>query len=240
MIDQAYLEPEPLLNRSAAPLDRTWIKGGPEWIYTDWYTIDAETDNPVANQPNVRMGTDSAKIMDRMLQKVLEDRFALRIHREIEQVPMYSLTVAKGGLRLKPTEDGGCIPHEPGTPMQPSPGGTPWCMTAIRLTEPDWVIDGAGRSMTQIAQAISNAMHTHVFDKTGIDGKFTFHLQFAHDDTTPGFFPEDMKSRSSPPSDVPAGPSIFAALDGVGLKLEHVKGPSASVVVDHVERPSEN
>ncbi len=73
-----------------------------------------------------------------------------------------------------------------------------------------------------------------VIDKTGIPGMFTFHVEFAFDDSTPGLRPA--------PSDEPGGgPSIFTAVqEQLGLKLEPTKGPGDFLVIDSVERPSEN
>jgi uncharacterized protein (TIGR03435 family) len=77
-----------------------------------------------------------------MLQSVLEDRFQLKIHRETEEVPMYNLTLAKGGLKLKPMEPGGCVEHDPGkgafTYELFPPGKKPMCTTWLHMNGPDW------------------------------------------------------------------------------------------------------
>ena len=246
MIHLAYIETarDPLLNRSSGPLDRAWMKGGPEWAYSDWYTVEAETNDPVARATDSGLRSDAGRTMGLMLQRVLEDRFQLKIHRGTEDAPMYSLTVAKGGLKMKPMESGGCIPREPGAGIRTDemfpPGKTPLCVNWTHMNAPDWAIDGAGQSLSQLAAALSNTLSTHVFDKTGVGDLFTYHLVFAHDETTPGDFPPEMLSRWFPPSDVPSGPSVFAVLDRLGLKLEPVKGPRQYVVIDRVEHPSEN
>jgi len=54
-----------------------------------------------------------------MLGALLEERFQLKTHREQEQIPMYALTVATGGLKLKPMDDGGCITFDPANPPPP-------------------------------------------------------------------------------------------------------------------------
>jgi uncharacterized protein (TIGR03435 family) len=66
-----------------------------------------------------------------------------------------------------------------------------------------------------------------VIDKTGITEKFDFHLEFAPDDAEPSDEPD-------------AAPSIFSALGQLGLKLDPAKGPRDFLVIDRVERPSEN
>ena len=245
-IHLAYIETprDPLLNRSSGPLDRAWMKGGPEWAYSDWYTVDAETNDPVARETSTGLRGEAGRVMGQMLQRVLEDRFQLKIHRGTEEVPMYSLTVAKGGLKMKPMEPRGCIPRDPGAGVRTSemfpPGKTPLCINWTHTNGPDWAIDGAGQSLDHLAAALSSTIGRHVFDKTGVGDLFTYHLAFAHEEATPGDFPPEFITSMFPPSDVPSGPSIFAVLDRLGLKLEPVKGPRQFVVIDRVERPSEN
>lgn len=71
-----------------------------------------------------------------------------------------------------------------------------------------------------------------VVDKTGVTGKFDFHLEFAADQATPGLVAE---------AGDPGGPSIFTAVqEQLGLKLEPTKGPGEFLVIEHVEKPSEN
>ena len=72
-------------------------------------------------------------------------------------------------------------------------------------------------------------------DKTGLAGKFDFHVSFA---------PEDSRlvipHKAATPTDAPVGPSIFTAIEELGLKLEAAKGPGTFLVIDSIERPSEN
>src|SRR5579862_614480 len=65
------------------------IEGGPSWIHSDRWEIQATAEG----QPSREM------MFGPMLQKLLEDRFALKLHRETRQVPIYALKVAKGGLK---------------------------------------------------------------------------------------------------------------------------------------------
>ena len=74
------------------------VRGGPDWVRTARYTIEAITD-PAANAET--MSTTR-------LRSLLERRFQLMAHVEVEQIPAYTLTVAKGGLKMQPMEPGGC------------------------------------------------------------------------------------------------------------------------------------
>jgi bla regulator protein BlaR1 len=246
MIRLAYLGVfgDGLLNYNAMPDDTKWLRNAPAWVNSDWYTVDAETDDPVANGPTGTGQRDAEKVMEQMLQLVLEDRFQLKMHRDTEEVPMYNLTVAKGGLKVKPMEAGGCFEHDPTKGVMTGemfpPGQKPMCTIWLHMNGPDWALDAAGQKPGNLVGMLGNALNRHVFDKTGVTDLFIFHLQFAHDETTPGNFPPEMQDRLFPPSDVPSGASIFTVLEGIGLKLEPTKGPQGYIVVDHVERPSEN
>jgi uncharacterized protein (TIGR03435 family) len=182
-----------------------------------------------------------------MLRLLLEGRFQLKTHHETEEVPMYSLTVTKAGLKMKPMEEGGCAPFDPAKnrPRDTPPGDKPWCLQGIGFADPrnmlsDWTINGAGQPLSNLAGALSIVLGQHVFDKTGISGVFSYSVRFAHDDTTPGEFPPGLSS-ASPQADVPAGPSVFTVLEQqLGLKLVAEKGPREYLVIDSIQRPSEN
>jgi uncharacterized protein (TIGR03435 family) len=236
----------PLLHNPIGPPlgDQPQIKGGPSWIRSDRYTIDAETKDPVANSPAAAGPTPVRPLlMGAMFLALLEDRFQLKTHRETEEVPMYSLTVAPGGLKMQPMEEGGCIPHDPSKGLLTSEmfplGQTPLCVQWNHTVEADWKIDGAGQKMSNLAAALSQIMDRYVLDKTGLAESYTYHLRFAHDDATPGNFPPDLP----PPftqTDLPPGPSVFTALEQLGLKLVKDKGPRENLVIDSVQRPSPN
>ncbi len=122
-----------------------------------------------------------------------------------------------------------------------SPAGkTPPCMIVLHTNGPDWALDAAGQTPGNLIGMLAKALNRHVFDKTGITELYTFHLRFAHDDSTPGNLPPAVMERMFPHTDVPSGPSIFTALERVGLKLEPTRGPRGRYVIDHIERPSEN
>jgi uncharacterized protein (TIGR03435 family) len=73
-------------------------------------------------------------------------------------------------------------------------------------------------------------------DKTGIPGKFDFHLNFALEDPSRILIPD----KAAAPLDGAVGPSIFTAIEDLGLKLEATKGPGTFLVIDSIERPTEN
>ena len=255
MMQLAYLglfgDGDGLLNYLPSIGDENWLSKAPRWVTSDLYTVEGTTADPAAKAPAASGQRDADKLLERMLQTALEDRFQLKLHQETKEAPMYNLTVAKGGLRLKPMEPGGCTAPDPaqGTPAPrgifmtgewSQSGKTPPCMIVLHTAGPDWGLDAGGQTPGNLTGMLSKALNRHVFDKTGITNLYTFHLRFAHDESTPGNLSQAMIQSMFRRTDLPSGPSIFTALEGLGLKLESTKGPQGHYVIDHIERPSEN
>ena len=90
--------------------------------------------------------------------------------------------------------------------------------------------------MAEFVRVLSMELGRTVTDQTGFSGVFDINLDFLPDDTTPGL-------PAPPPGAIPAGiasPSIFTAIQQLGLRLESTKGPVEVLVIDHVGRPSSN
>jgi len=206
------------------------ILGGPAWVDSDLYDIEAKAENNPSRE--VMSGP--------MLQALLEERFKLRIHRQTKEVPVYDLTVGKTGPKLQAFKEGSCVSNDPekppaATPGQPRP--TLCGSYSIGLKGANLTLDVHRRTMTEFSRQLH--LDRPVIDKTGIMGLFDFHLEFASDGTTAGFFPPGFQVPV--PSDSPSGPSIFTAVqEQLGLKLEPAKGPGEFLVIESVERPSEN
>jgi len=209
------------------------VEGGPSWINSERYTIDAETDSNASD--SVMRGP--------MLQAVLEDRFKLKLHRETREVPIYELTVAKSGFKLQPAKDGSCtprIPREPGQPppRSPGPGQPPLCgQGPMKRTGSSWSVDLRSMTLDEFAKWLDFGLDRLVFDKTTVTGKYDFHLEFSADESTPGFLLGGTEGGDTPD---PMYGSIFTMVQRLGLKLVPAKGPGNFLVIDSVERPSPN
>lgn len=206
------------------------LKGSPAWVNRDRYTIEAKAE-----------GAQSREMMSGpMMQGLLEDRSQLKIHRDSREIPVYELTVDKGGARLTPSRDGSCIVIRPGHPP-PGPG------------EPFPHICGGffrddlnGSTLANLCTQFSVMMDRDVIDKTGITGVFDIHL----DSFWENFLPRPPADSAAGPNNPPAPQArpdpadVFAAaqisLEKLGLKLEPAKASAEFLVIDHVERPSEN
>jgi uncharacterized protein (TIGR03435 family) len=175
-----------------------------------------------------------------MMQVLLEDRFKLKMHRETREVPVYELTVDKGGPRLKPKQEGSCIvvdhDHPPPGPGERFP----------RICGGFFGDDLNGSTMANLCRQFSVMMDRDVIDKTGITGLFDIHLESYWENAQLGAFAEPLTALNNPP--VPPIPpdraAVFAAgriaVKKLGLKLEPAKGSGEFLVIDSVEKPSEN
>ncbi len=227
------------------PRSRVVIEGGPAWIQSARYQVDAKPEG-AQNQGMMR---------GPMMQTLLEERFKLKIHHESRSVPAYALTVAKGGPKLHSFAEGSCTPIDwklleqfPPAPFPELPAGQSYCggvdpdgrrWVGARSTMngPNVVVDARALTIDEfIKQALSRGVDRPVINQTGITGRFDYHLEFAPEESTGG----GREGAAGAATDL-AGPSIFSALQQeLGLKLEGAKGMGDFLVIDRVERPSGN
>jgi uncharacterized protein (TIGR03435 family) len=217
------------------------ISGGPAWIDSTRYTIEAKA---VADPPSDI--APSGILQGPMMQALLEDRFKLKVHRETRQVPVYALTVLKSGLKLHAFQAGSCTPRNPGADMALplEPGQKPYCdspaaggpgLYGLRVQPPQMILNLAATSLTQFARFLR--LDRTVLDRTGVTGLFDFRLEYAFDSISAAGF----LASTAAPADAGDTPSIFTAIqEQLGLKLEPTNGPSEFLNIHSVERPSEN
>lgn len=227
------------------------VEGGPGWINSERYQVDAKAESPQSQ----------GMMHGPMLQTLLEERFKLKIRRETREVPAYALTVAKGGPKLHPFKEGSCTPLDPKFleqfPPQPFPDlppgqeycggidpedGKRWVMASGTMKGPIEILYARALSIDDfIKMSLSRRVGRPVFDKTGLTGRFDYHLEFEPDETMPGFHDGELSGSAGAALPDPAGPSIFTALQQqLGLKLEPAKGSAEFLVIDSIERASEN
>jgi uncharacterized protein (TIGR03435 family) len=206
-----------LLQYDAYGIPEVQIQGGPAWLSSDRFDIEAKVDDATAEKMG-KLSRDERNNLDRQLiQQLLADRFKLVVHWETKQLPVYALVVAKNGPKLEKSKDAN------GTSISSSNGK----MTAKGVT-----MEGLAQRLTSMT---SRELGRFVIDKTGIEGRY---------DLTLAWSPEDRSAamvNTSADNGAPPGPSIFTELqEQLGLKLESTKGPVETLVIDHVEQPSEN
>jgi uncharacterized protein (TIGR03435 family) len=176
------------------------IVGGPEWLSKDRYDVSGIPD--VAGVPNLRQ-------TQVMYQKLLAERFHLVFHREMRAMPIYALTVARGGPLMKVAD-----PREELNAGN-SGGGGQRTLKFSNMSMPDFALN------------MNFYEDRPVIDQTSLAARYDFTLRWTDDLSSEG--------------DAGAPPSIFTAIrEQLGLKMDALKGLAEVLVVDRVERPSEN
>lgn len=227
-----------LLIQNAYTVQPFQIVGAPAWIDGERFQIEARSAGNVG-RPQLFL----------MLQSLLEDRFQLRIHREMREQPVFALVAAKKGFKLPHPVDGACETPPPDAPpdwaggrMAPpgqGPAGLPRCGSLrVGLAASGAVIQGGKIAMPELVRVLAMVMGRAVVDRTGYGEPFDVKLEFLPDQATAALPPPPPGSAAALDSRFP---SILTALqEQLGLRLESSRGPVDVIVVDRVERPSPN
>jgi uncharacterized protein (TIGR03435 family) len=191
---------------------RDRIMGMPEWALMENYNVDAKvSDADVAAWQKPGLQTP---MLRSMLQAMLADRCKAVVHRATKETAVYSLVVGKGGPKFKESVPGARIPAG-----KPLPGG------AVTSFDGTKEMNFYNAEMGSVVAYLSVVSGRPVLDKTGLTGRYD--LEFRR----PGMGGPDDES----------GASVFAVVqDELGLKLEPGKGEVETLVIDRLERPSEN
>jgi uncharacterized protein (TIGR03435 family) len=187
------------------------ITGAPSWVESEQFDIQGTPDP--AGMPNLKQ-------IQTMVQKLLADRYKLTFHRDKKELSVFALTVAKTGQKL--------------TPSTGDPNGAPG-MGFGGLG----MMFGRNANLGDFCATMqSTVLDRPVVDQTGLTGRYDFQLKWTADDSQ---FP-GLKGQLPPPKeDAEAQPDLFTAIQQqMGLKLEATKAPVGVIVIDHVEKPSEN
>jgi bla regulator protein blaR1 len=218
-----------LLIQNAYGVNAFQIVGGPDWMNSSGYDIEAKAaGNPTRSQIWL------------MLRSLLEDRFKLKIHRETKLMPIYSLTIARGGPKLPKSVEEDCTDPAPVQGQRPpAPCGR---ITVAFETAAGLDIEGRQVTIAELTRALSAIFQRNVIDQTQLSGRFDVKLKFAYEpDVTVGIGNPWRQGNSGQPEDPGMNPPIAAALrQQLGLSLEPSKGPVEVLIVDQAERPSAN
>jgi len=186
------------------PSDR--VSGLPGSLKDQRFDIDAKVvPSDGSKPPETTASQDQAKLI-----LLLVDRFQLKVHIEPKVMPTYDLVVAKGGPKVKLSQD--------------ELKDSTWNINGENTSK---VLTGKGAAMGDLASALTDEVHRKVIDKTGLTGHADITLKWS----------DDVAAEAGGPNVI----SIFTALeDQLGLKLQPSKGSVDTLVIDHVEMPSEN
>lgn len=175
----------------------------PDWVSTEFFDIDGVPD--VEGEPNLVQ-------YQYLLQRLLADRFGLRMHNAKRELPDYSLRVMPGGIKFaKTTWTKDNLPHQGG-----HNGADGQTMTFTNSSMADFLLLG-----------MQHVVDRPVVDETGLTGRYYFALHW---------LPDQMKANEGD-----AAPGLFTALrEQLGLELKATKGPVDVLVVDTVQKPGAN
>ena len=244
--------PLQVIVRDAFSVQEDRIIGLPGWAKTNRYDIQAKV------APEDAPKLEKLKMDQRasMLVPVLEERFSLKYHHEMRELPSYALVVARGGPKLKVSVD----TDRPADFKAPVPGddskaGGPGGGAKVGESGPNpsrghmvhmmgpGRIDAHGSDLQILARILSQQLGRTVVDKTGLTGNYDYALNWTPD-TSPPPMPGGGPEGGPPHNDIGnigVGPSVFTALqEQLGLKLESEKGKVDVIVIDHIDPPSEN
>ncbi len=232
LIRRAYLHFAEGRPHNHLEVDAVAVTGGPNWVRSQGYKIEAVAEG----HPSVAM------MAGPMLQRLLEDRFKLKIHKETRESPVYALTLGKDTSKLKPFQDGSCVsvPDVPFNERPAPPPGQRYCVSNVSAgIKPS--VDADGATLEQLARLLNLLVDRHVIDETGVSGRFDIHLTFARDQALAKLPPLSPSPSAPGVASEPGDPTIFTAVqEQLGLKLVPAKRLVEILVIDSVERPSEN
>ncbi len=192
-----------------------YVSGGPSWFANDRYDVNATVNDSLAEAMKKMETKERYAQLRAMVRELLKDRFKLQVNVQTKELPIYALVVANGGPKLKPS-----APSSAGDTPAPAKWTSSALNGAMKVTAANATPgDLVGDLMVQ------PSIGRQVLDETGLMGRYDFTLEWA----------------ITPDTSNPSGPDIFTALqEQLGLKLESKKGLVQILVVEHVERPSEN
>jgi uncharacterized protein (TIGR03435 family) len=212
------------------------VSGGPGWVDSERYNIEAKEPDSLAEELPKLPPDQRGERLRLMVQSLLADRFKLTLRHESKEYPVYALVVAKNGPKLQQARPGDTYPKGMKGPDGVGHAGM-MSMGPGQLT-------GQGLPMESLARLLSQALGRTVMDQTGLKGNYDFTLQWTPEQAGTMMLKAPEGGNPGPESAPPpesSGPSIFTAIqEQLGLKLESTKGPVDILVIDHVEKPSEN
>ena len=217
-----------MLIQSAYDVRGFLISGGPAWLDTQGYDIEARGADMGITDDDLRKMTEEQRqpFMNLLRQRVrtlLMERFQLKVHWETKELPVYALVVSKNGPKVQPAKSD-----------NPAQG------LSVRGDAGQMTITGNSMSMASLVHALADSVGRPVLDKTELKGNYDFKMTYAPDPMQQPAKPKDGGPDRPAPADAD-GPSLFTALqEQLGLKLVAQTDPVDVLVIDHVEQPSEN
>lgn len=205
------------------------VSGGPGWIASERFDVEAKVENSQAQQMRKLPSTLAQAQMRLLVQSLLADRFKLSVSRNKKELPVYVLLVAKGGPTLKEVPPSGDdSSYSP--PLAPGE----YRMITGRVS----TLTANASTITTLVKVLSRRLGRQIVDQTGLKATYDFTLQWTSEMADGGPLPVAAGSASSMDT---SGVSIFTAIqEQLGLRLKSTKGPVDTLTIDHIEEPTSN
>ena len=226
------------------------IAGGPSWIESERFDIDAKVEDSQAQQLQKLQRQEQQAQQALMLRSLLADRFKLQVTRSTKEGTVLELVVAKGGTKLKevpapPDPQAGQQAPPPGPPPPERGGGPPAPPpgAAMMMMGSNGLVTArmSAATIPMLMSLLSAQLGQQIVDKTGLPGHYDITLQFSTQGLGGGMFLGPAMMGGTDSSADNGGASLFTALqEQLGLKLESTKGPVDTLTIDHIEEPTEN
>jgi uncharacterized protein (TIGR03435 family) len=245
---------------STTPIPPIQIIGGPSWIDSDRWDIDAKF--------NCSGGALSSEQLQQMVTSMLEDRFKLKAHKETREGQVYSLVVAKDPAKIKLSDDQTPVPQQVGAPIRAcstvpeapvrtappappalatgqrgdpfdrnNPAPVPRGFLGFSFSLSEIILRGSAIPIARMVGTLQRYFASPIIDKTNLTGLFDFTIRFNHDGLV-NF--DGMPFSMSPIEAADPVPTLFTAIQDLGLKLEPTKGPVEVLIIDSVQKPTPN
>ena len=209
-------------------IQHSWlIQGAPSWLDTEAFDVQAKAGSAVDRELRALSPDQGAATKRRMLQALLADRFKLTTHRETKNLPVYALVVATNGPKLQEAK--------PGTYPEDGKGH------AGRILMGPGQLTGQGLPMAVLVDFLSQWLGRTVLDQTGLKGNYDFTLKWTAEPGQGTMVGGPVNGNPGPEGGPPTqSPLLTAIQEELGLKLESTKGPMEVLVIDHIEKATEN
>jgi uncharacterized protein (TIGR03435 family) len=191
-------------------LPKSQIVGGPGWLDSAMYDINAKSSPEVDARLKGMPDGDAAQQKRLMVRELLKERFSLTTHEETRVLPVYNLVLAKGGAKFQPSDHSG---------------------TTIDAGRSRIHVQGSDDTIGLLARELAQSQGRVVVNNTGLTGRYDLILRWTPDDASTPLQNGDSNALPG---------LFTAIQDQLGLKLESGKGPVPVLVIDHIEPPSAN
>ena len=222
------------------------VVGGPDWIDSVHYDVEARIDQSLVAALATMSNEQQKNQIGLMMQSLLAERFKLTVHFESRELPIYALAIAKKGVKLAAAKDTPTVveqddPQRPGVVLPTRAEGLRKGIS-VQYRGQEAEMTAKGVTLGQLVQWLAGYSEIGgrtVADQTGLGGTYDFTLRWTRERLTALSAQSDQAGAAASPE--PESPALFTSLsEQLGLRLISTKGPVEVLVIDHIEKPSEN